>query len=127
MTKIFWPKRKGTRKWASKFPTTYLMKFLSCIDLYSKTLSAQKYNNNDSNNNDDDNNNNSRLLQADYQRGFFSFLLLRWRNPSNVLEYAAIKLPETSRTQTATQGESVGSTSKWTVFIIWVMKPRMMG
>jgi len=39
VTKIFGPKRNDTRKRASKFPTTYLMKFLSYIALYSKTLS----------------------------------------------------------------------------------------
>jgi hypothetical protein len=103
------------------------MKLFSYIALYSKTLSATKVKQQQNNNNDDDSNNNSRQLQADYQSGVFSILLLCRRNPSNALEYPAIKLPETSRTQTATQGDSVGSTLKWTVFIIWVMKPRMMG
>jgi hypothetical protein len=42
VTKIFGPKRKDIRIWASKFPTMYLMKFISYIALYSKTLSATK-------------------------------------------------------------------------------------
>jgi hypothetical protein len=42
VTKVFGPKRKDTRKWASKFTTTYFMKFVAYIALYSKTLSATK-------------------------------------------------------------------------------------
>ena len=97
------------------------------ITSYSKTLSASNEQQQKRRRRRRRNNKNSRLLQAAYQSGFFSILLIRWSNPSNARQYAAIRLREISRANTATQAEKVGSTLKWTLFIIWVIKLRMMG